>query len=428
MVTWTEEQILGLAPDTFTIRAARGLANPEKWEMLGRNEQGAWGQLPNVRKKPPTQVMLLFEDMSLWCTCQATKAPCNHGLALMLMLATQSDIVEPDSPPNWFIAKQTRHQQQSQRKSKPEPHNLELLRSGMNALELWLKDMIRNGLADLPDRPQKYWSDMADRMIDAEAPLIAHKLKSLAKVPVKQKNWPEQYLQELGKLYLFAQGFKHWDQQQPETQADLKTAVGWLPTTPSKQHITDDWLVLGHGQEIFGRLRRKLIWLWGINTNRAITLMQPINPGEQTVYHYPTGLVLQGAIQLANGNWPTYGLSTAPLKIKKCKQKNPFGYASIRDAFQVYTNAKAVVPWLNAFPMLINRVKPLRIEGGWHFIDETGTILPFVDTVLYGWHLEAFSNGRFLPIFGIWNGTAFTPISVKTNHQWLNLRVLRGVR
>ncbi len=434
MLNWTEEQLLGLALDSFTIQAARGLAKPEKWHSLGRVQDGAWCILTHAKNKEPIQTMLLFQDMTLWCTCRATKAPCNHGLTLMLMLVNQTDAFETAvSPPTWFLAKQKRYQQQKQASPHNQTNKLLLLQSGMSELELWLKDMIRNGLADLPDRPPKYWSDMANRMVDAEAPIISHTLHALSKVPVKQKDWPELYLRQLGQLYLLVQGFKQWETLSPQTQADLKTAVGWLPTQPGNLEIDDDWLVVGRTQEVYGRHRRLLTWLWGI-TGRPAALVQKINPGKATSNHYTTGTYLKGTIRFAEGNWPLFGILPSPLIVKENQTDYGWGYASISDAINGYTQSKIVFPWLTYFPMLLKSVKPMRNNHEWLLVDEEGTVLPVVTPLSFGWHLQALSNGRSLTLFGTWDGTAFDPISVKTDQGcrdcpgWLDLRVLRGVR
>ncbi len=373
--------------------------------------------------------MLLFEDMTLWCTCHAVKTPCNHGLALMLMLVNQTDVFETAvSPPSWFLAKQKRYQQQKQASPHNQTNKLPLLQSGMSELELWLKDLIRNGLADLPDRPPKFWSDMANRMVDAEAPIISHTLHTLSKVPVKQKDWPELYLRQLGQLYLLVQGFKQWERLSPETRADLKTAVGWLPTQPGNLEIDDDWLVVGRAQEVYGRHRRMLTWLWGIANQRPTVLVQKITPGKGTSNHYPTGIYLKGTIRFAEGNWPLFGIPPAPLIVKENQKVYDCGYIFIGEAVNDYAQSKSAFPWFTHFPMLLRSVRPIFINDEWLLGDAEGTVLPVVTPLSYGWHLLALSNGRFLTLFGTWNGTAFDPISVKTDHSWLDLRVLRGVR
>ena len=48
---WTTEQILGLAPDQFTLRAGRGIADPHKWLALYQEGTTFWGIFPNGNKK-----------------------------------------------------------------------------------------------------------------------------------------------------------------------------------------------------------------------------------------------------------------------------------------------------------------------------------------------------------------------------------------
>ncbi|MFQ5419336.1 MAG: SWIM zinc finger family protein [Anaerolineae bacterium] len=411
------------------MRAGRGNAVVDKWRLLARNDDFAWGVFPN-NKKEPFHTSLVLAEMGLTCTCSSQKAPCRHGLALLILLNERPDAFTTAVSPPWLTRQHQRHRSRQRRKpvSKPPSQKLQLLRSGMSELELWLRDLIRSGLADLPQRPKSYWTQMADRMIDAEAPTIAYSLRAIAKVPVKQPNWPETYLRHLSRFYLFVQGFKEWDNLAPEIQADLQTAVGWLPPPANGNPVTDEWLVLGRTLAVFGPRRWHTTWLWGTETNRPAALTQDVRPGRLIRHFYATGSRLQGGVSYASGSWPLLAhLSASQSLHQQAKQTVP-GYASIQTAMKVVAQSKAASPWLDNFPLLLQHVLPMQINDTWQIVDEDGFALPLVQPQPHRWHLTAFSNGRFLPLFGLWNGTVFTPLTVGVDHKWLDLRVLRGVR
>ncbi|MCA9925354.1 MAG: hypothetical protein KC421_23435, partial [Anaerolineales bacterium] len=305
ILQWTEAQRLGLAPDTFTIRAGRGSASPEKWHSVGRSTDVAWGLFPN-RDKPPFQSSIQFDDMTMACSCNSQKSPCRHTLALLLLLAESPDVFDTAvSPPPWLTAQQKRQQQQTQRRQSAadDAAKMNLLHSGMKELDLWLRDLIRHGLADLPGRSKLYWTQMADRMIDAEAPAIAQTLRDMAAIPVKQADWPDRILRQLGRLFLIVQGFNQWNHLPPETQTDLQTAVGRLPTRFDNRPINDSWLVLGRTVTTINKRLRPTTWLWGQKHNRPARLVQEIRSW-QPVSQYATGAQLNGTLQFICSSFP----------------------------------------------------------------------------------------------------------------------------
>ncbi len=425
ILQWTEAQRLGLAPDTFTIRAGRGSALPEKWHSVGRTAHAAWGLFPN-RNKPPFQSFIQFDDMTMACSCNSQKSPCRHTLALLLLLAESPDAFDTAvSPPAWLTAQQKRHQQQKQRRQSAA--DMKLLHSGMKELNLWLRDLVRQGLADLPGRSKLYWTQMADRMIDAEAPAIAHTLRDMTNIPVKQADWPERILRRLGRLFFIVQGFNQWDHLPPETQADLKTAVGRLPTRFDGSAVNDNWLVLGRTVTTINKRPRQTTWLWGSKSNRPARLLQEIRPG-RPVSQFATGTLLTGDLQFTCSSFPLTATFAAPTHLQSLSQSTPDGYTTISAAMHTYAQAKAANPWLESFPFLLSQVKLHQPAQSWQLIDASGFVLPLKQPLLHHWHLAALSNGRFLPIFGTWDGSAFTPLSVHTDSGLLDLHILRGVK
>lgn len=59
---------------------------------------------------------------------------------------------------------------------------------------------------------------MAHRLVDAQAFTLAQTVRNMANVPTSQPNWPETYLQQIGRLYLIIQGFGNFDQLPPIPQ------------------------------------------------------------------------------------------------------------------------------------------------------------------------------------------------------------------
>lgn len=434
---WTTEQILGLAPDQFTLRASRGLAEPHRWIALHQDGAALWGIYPNGSKNTGETAVFL-PNFAFTCTCTSQKAPCRHSLGLLLLWQAQAHKFTPHPPLRhlaaWVKREQIKHNRpvndnESTPSSPQHQHQLEQLKTGLHELELWLTDMMRHGLASLPERPKSYWEAMAHRLVDAQAPALADALRSLAKVPTAQPNWPEIYLKEVGRLYLIVQGFKQFEQLPTDTQADLQTAVGWLPQLDNRTTVVNDtWLVLGRNQEKIGSQTRSYTWLWGQQSQRLAQLIDTYQNRKPAGYGQATNSHWGGSIQFAPGSWPLIATRRGGLNLQTGSSQ-PAGYKTIRQAGRAYSQALAANPWLGQFPMLLHNTLPTHAGSGWQLADGEGAYLPLPEKFLYGWHLAAIAGGApTLTLFGIWNGRFLDPLTVFTNNQWQDMIVWRGVR
>src|SRR5262249_61354120 len=68
--------------------------------------------------------------------------------------------------------------------------------SGLAELARWLCDQARQGLAASQQAGYGHWDDIAARMIDAQAPGLAERLRALASVPHSGAGWDGRLLEE----------------------------------------------------------------------------------------------------------------------------------------------------------------------------------------------------------------------------------------
>ncbi|GJM41870.1 MAG: hypothetical protein DHS20C20_21520 [Ardenticatenaceae bacterium] len=429
---WTTEQILGLAPDQFTLRAGRGLANLQKWIALHQEETIIWGIHPIGRKKTGETAVYLPTFTTI-CTCNSKKSPCRHSLALLQLWQEQpikfTSQLKTKTIAAWAHRQILKQQPRPTKKQTFTPDMPQLM-AGLHALELWLLDMVRHGLARLPERPKSYWDTMAHRLVDAQAIRLAQTVRRIAHIPKKQSDWPDLFLQEIGRLYLIVQGFHNFAQLPKTTQADLLTAVGWLPTQlPETTTQTDQWLVLGRHQEEIGNQNRHTTWLWGVQTKTIAQLLEQSRSQRAEGTWLPTNSTWHGTLNFAPSNWPQIASPHAQLQKSKVTAVHPTGYASIREATQAYTKALAANPWLPHFPMLLTQVQSKLTESGWQIEDATGTWLPLPAKFSHGWQLLAQAGGLpSLQLFGIWNGRFLQPLALFHQNRWLDLHIWQGVK
>ena len=429
------------------IRISSGMATPEKWQLLAHGSLNAnqfvWGISLTFKKKPITTLISLHgetaNDATAVCSCKSHKFPCRHSLSLLLLLHENPTAFTAAKPNEWVTKQQTRHQYSQKRRQQQatittpltkthDPH-LQRIMEGVAELELWLRDMVRHGLATLPDRPKGYWAEIANRMVDAEAPLLAKKLRQMSRIPLKNADWPQHYLRQIGQLFLLTQGFKQWQTLPIKTQSDLKMAVGWLPNplTHAGELVEDEWLIMGRTRQLINKQQWQQTWLWGMNSNRPAMIIQTNQPNKPRGRFHPTGNTLNGILHFALSHYPLLA-DSVDLKIFDSSTHHAIGFNSIEDAMQTFIQAQTANPWLTEFPIALKSVQLLRGKEQLLLIDQTGRTLPLIKSFSYSWHLDAFSDQQPFSLFGIWQNGLFKPITFLAPRGWLDLHVLRGVR
>jgi len=438
---WTPDQILALAPDASSAKAGQGLAAPRKWVALGHDERSAWGECQGSANEP-YQVQIEMTEPAFHCTCPSRKFPCKHALGLFLLLANQPAAFKQTKPPVWvteWLAKRAeraeRAEKQSQKKSRAEPMadvqaqakraaaREDKIAAGLQELELWLTDLMRQGLASAQAQPAKYWETMAARMIDAQAPGLARQLREMDGLASSGEGWQEKLLERLARLHLLIEGYRHIETLAPETQVDVRTLIGWTQDQDkllSESGLLDEWLVLGQRVEDEERMRVQRTWLWARATNRAALVLdfaigkQPLDvslsPGtslDAELVFFPSHFPLRALIKTRHG-------APAPLEGMP-------GCVNVSAAMATYADALARNPWLERLPFALQDVIPIQRESGCFVCDTQSRVLPLDPRFGEWWSLMALSGGCPINVFGEWNGDNLLPLSVWAGGRFVRL-------
>lgn len=64
-----------------------------------------------------------------------------------------------------------------------------------------MKDLVRNGLVNVPERADSLFENMARRMVDAQAQGLAGRLRAIEEISFLGDEWKYELTDRLGKLY-----------------------------------------------------------------------------------------------------------------------------------------------------------------------------------------------------------------------------------
>src|SRR5579859_1964321 len=237
-----------MAPDASSATAGKKLGTSKPWKNVGQNPEVLWGE---CQGSALYQVRVDLTTLAIHCTCPSRKQPCKHGIGLLLLAVTNPSAVSTSEPPDWITAwlnkraaaSKSKEAKEASETSKSRPNGASAISTstqrksaqkrlaqvtmGIERLDLWLNDLVRNGLGALETQPAKFWEDQARQMVDAQAPGLASRLRRMGTIPNASTDWPERLLAELGELQLLIQAFRHIEQFDPALQEEIRQMLGW---------------------------------------------------------------------------------------------------------------------------------------------------------------------------------------------------------
>ena len=433
-MNYTAEQIVALAPDAASAKAGRSLATPSKWQNVGHDERAVWGECQGSGAKP-YQTLIDLNEPAFKCTCPSRKFPCKHALGLFLLISDQPATTSTPAPP-WAAEWLAKRDQQAQRRSDAvtkadeEPDEETLARrasqktkrsldreakvvAGLKELELWLRDLVRHGLASAQTRSFEYWEQMAARLIDAQARGVARRVRDLSRVPHSGDGWVEQFLARVSSLFLLLKAYERIETLSAATQEDVRSAIGWTykeDELPQENIVADEWFVLGQRTTGEETLRVRRTWLWGKRTARSALVLDFAAPGQHLALDLLPGTTNEAELIFYPGN---YQLRAAVNKsVNTTRTLKEFsGYSTSDQLLTTYANVLALNPWLEAIPAPLESVVPVRRGERWFARDSNRRLVSLAGESTLGWKLLALSGGHPIAIFGEWNGQSLLPIT-----------------
>jgi len=438
----TKEQVTAMAPDSSSAKNGQKLSAMKNWQNLGQNEQALWGE---CRGSAIYQVKVDAATLTATCSCPSRKIPCKHGLGLLFLVASTPDALPTTDPPEWVEAWLTRRAEAAKRKeaapkksaSVPSQKAVEkrkaLVDKGIERLDLWLSDLVRNGLGGADTQPQAFWKsvdDIAKQMVDHQASGLANRLRRLTEIPGSSPDWPKQLLAQCGKLALLSEAYRNIDRLHPALQEDVRQLIGWTlkedEVLARGEKVADDWFFLGQIQITADRGVTQRTWMIGRQTKRPAMISQFSLNGTAFSQVYPTASVQQAEVVY----WP----GAAPMRVVLASRNGALqpltehlpGTESIDHFLGQVAQILALQPWQDYFLCVLNTVIPFyeHETGHWWIRDAQNKVLPLAKGNY--WSLLALSGGYPIDIACEWNGATLTPLGALIEKRYHSI-VREGV-
>ncbi|MFE5541485.1 SWIM zinc finger family protein [Streptomyces sp. NPDC056492] len=426
----TAEQVLALAPDDASRKAGAKLGGAGPWSQIGGSASGlVWG-LCKGSGSTPYRTVVDVGAPAYKCSCPSRKFPCKHALGLLLLWSAQGfgeDGEVPDWAAGWSAERAARAARPAAAAGGPADgegarrraeRRAARIGAGVTELEQRLEDVLRGGLAGQQQAGYGPWEETAARMVDAQAPGLAARVRELGTIPSCGPGWPARMLEEGALLHLLNRGWLGLAGLPEPLAATVRSRVGLPGAAAEGEVVRDRWLVLAQYDSVApdGRLTTRRTWLRGLGSGRPALVLDFGPPGRPPALSLPVGLVVEAEARFRPG---TAGLRAdlGERSAAAAPDRVPAGVGT-GAALEAYGAALREDPWLDAWPVVLGPVIPIPGEPGWQLADAEGTSALPVTPAAAGsgsrsglWQLAALSGGGPVTVFGECGHRGFTPLT-----------------
>ncbi|MEO3800718.1 SWIM zinc finger family protein [Nonomuraea sp. B1E8] len=449
---WSRDQVLALAPDASSQKAAQGLATPGKWSLRGTAGTMLYGECKGSGAKPYLACVDLTEP-AYRCSCPSRKFPCKHTLGLLLLWSADG-VPAQEAAPQWVTewvkaraeraarieaarrpgdgavrsgdgdgvsggshGAQPTGEETSGRGRGGESVRHGRVASGLAELERWLSDQVRQGLAGAAEHD---WEGLAKRLVDAQAPGVAGMVSRLGRVR-SEEGWPGRLLEEYALLNLLAVAYRLRAGLPPALGQTVLIRTGFPVTREevlARPAVRDHWDVLGGRDEVQDRLTARKVWLRGRRTGRPALVLSFAPQGQSLDASLVTGTTIDADLTYYPGAAPLRALvaarrGTVPSPEPSDRSETVPGPPALPDfsgppgvspeeALDEVARALAGDPWTESWPLVLTGVVPGRTRLGG---------LPLHLKARDPWRLIAVSGGRPVTVAVEWTPQGLRPLT-----------------
>jgi hypothetical protein len=438
---WDRAQVLALAPDASSLRAAESLASGRSWPVTGAADGSAlkgraleggaleggaleggalWGECRGSAATPYRTVVDL-SGPAYRCSCPSRKFPCKHALALLLLwsdgaIGPGGEL--PDWAAGWLATRAARHADAKQPKPPADPAAAQRradqrearVAAGLAELDRWLCDQVREGLAASQRSSYRHWDDIAARMVDAQAPGLAERLRALASVPHSGPGWEGRLLEEYAMARLLVTACRDQDKLPPPLRDTVRSRVGFTvrqadllaSATPTR----DRWFVLARRDLDLERIRTRRTWLRGRRTGRHALVLSFAAAGGPLDGSLRVGTYTDADLAFYPAAVPLRALVAA--RHDTVPGDRPSG-VTVAGLLASWAAALGQDPWLETWPAVLYATPARAPLPCLH--DADGDALPLHPAAGDCWRLFALSGGRPLTVAGEWTPRGLWPLT-----------------
>ena len=262
--------------------------------------------------------------------------------------------------------------------------------------------------------PPGTWETQAARLVDAQAPALASRVRRLAHLVGGDAQWPVRLLDELGRIALLTHAFRRIDVLPAALQADVRQLIGWSlsqdEVVANGEAVHDEWIVAGQWMEDDERVRVQRTWLVGARTLRTALFLQFSAGGAPFAESLIPGTAFEAEIVYWPSAWPMRATIRERVTAPRTWSDRLPGFDRVDAFLDAVTVATARQPWLDRTVACLRTVTPVHLGKAGRIVRDTeGRALRLAP--LDAWTLFALSGGAPVDLTAEWDGDLLVPLS-----------------
>jgi hypothetical protein len=282
--------------------------------------------------------------------------------------------------------------------------------AGLAELDRWLCDQVRQGLAASQRSGYRHWDDIAARMVDAQAPGLAERLRALAAVPHSGPGWEGRLLAEYALLRLLAVAYREQAALPPPLRDTVRSRIGFTvrqaDVLARGRPVRDDWHVLARRDLDQDRLRTRRVWLRGRESGRYALVLSFAPAGQSLDDSLTVGSQIDAELVFYPAAVPMRALVST--RHEEVRPGVPAA-ETVAGLLALWAQALGADPWLDSWPAVL-AATPARSPGPCLF-DASGDAVPLHPGAGDCWSLFALSGGGPLTVAGEWTPRGLWPLT-----------------
>ncbi|MEZ4826151.1 MAG: SWIM zinc finger family protein [Bacteroidia bacterium] len=432
-----QEQILKLAPDESSKKAGQQLAVSAKWVVKCMHEKALWGECQGSGSTPYKTIIDL-QNLAFKCSCPSRKFPCKHGLGLFLLFCNQQNVftAKESLDPHvaeWINKREAKSESQNQPKEeKPIDKKAQQKRvdarekkvdAGIEELSIWLKDVVRMGIAHVPQNPYQFSKNIIARMIDAQASGLAGWLKKITDINFYQEGWQLETTRLLANIYFLGESYKNKNSLDENWQKELDIQIGW---TISKEEVltqpavSDQWMVVSKTIESENNLTTEKIYVYGTNSNRIGLLLNFYAANQIPKQLFASGSMFSGELCFYPGVIPLRALIKQQSP-EELNFKEEMGITRLNEMVNLISASLSENPFQKTIPFVLSKMKIVLEDNRWFLQDETHDVFAIKNTEDLCWNILAISKAAHFSCFVIYENKKVLIHAVWLNHKFYSI-------
>jgi hypothetical protein len=428
---FTEEQIFNLAPDEASKKAGRDLATASKWVSKGFTEEALWGECQGSGSKP-YQTQIDLRNIAFKCSCPSRKFPCKHGLGLLLYKARQPNDFSISTMPAWVedwinkrVEKQTKQEEKVEKpvdeaaRAKRQQVREQRVTDGIEEVQRWIKDIVRNGILNMPEKGYTWFEAIAKRMVDAQAPGVAGMIRSLGETNFYSEGWQSRFMDQLVSIYLVTKAFENSEGLSEELKQDVRNWIGFTQNQEELKEqtgITDTWLVLAKQVSENDNITTERFWLYGTATKQFAVVLQFIVRGQGGQLTLMPGLYIQAELVFFPSVLPMRAIIKRQIAAQAIPALQPM--SNWTAVAETETSYNSLLPVRSERPYLVSRLKTVFHNNQWWLQDTEMNLLQLRNRQQTIWKLLAVSGGVALDMALIGREDSYEAVGVWQNGEY----------